>query len=270
MGDLDGRVVLISGGARGQGRSHAVRLAREGADIVVFDLADQLVSVPYPMSVPADLDQTVALVEDTGRRCLAIVADVRDTAAVQQVVEATMAQFGRIDIVLANAGVMTVSEITWEISDRQWDETLGVNLTGVFKTCRAAIPHMIAGGRGGSIVITASVAALRAYPNLTDYTASKHGVVGLMRNLALELGPHSIRVNTVHPTGVASPMTFNQFFGDWLAEHPELSAWMTANVLPTGAIKAADVSEAIAWLVSDRARWITGATLPVDAGFLLK
>jgi SDR family mycofactocin-dependent oxidoreductase len=270
MGELDGRVALISGGARGQGRSHAIRLAQDGADIVVFDLVDQLASVPYPMAVPADLDETVKLVEAEDRRCLGIVADVRDTAQVQHVVDSAMAEFGRIDIVLANAGVMTVSETTWDISDLQWEETVGVNLTGVFKLCRAAIPHLIAGGRGGSIVITSSVAGLRAYPHLTDYTAAKHGGVGLMRNLALELGPHHIRVNTVHPTGVASPMTFNDFFGQWLAERPELSSWMTQNVLPTGAIKPAEVSEAIAWLVSDKARWITGATVPVDAGFLLK
>lgn len=264
-------MAVISGGARGQGRSHAVRLAREGADIVVFDLVDQLATVPYPMAVPADLDETVKLVEAEDRRCLGIVADTRDTAQVHQVIDAAMAEFGRIDIVLANAGVMTVSQQSWwDISDQQWDETVGVNLTGVFKLCRAAIPHLIAGARGGSIVITSSVAGLRAYPYLTDYTAAKHGTVGLMRNLALELGPHNIRVNTIHPTGVASPMSFNDFFGGWLAERPETTAWMVANVMPTGAIAPAEVSEAIAWLVSDRARWVTGATLPVDAGFLLK
>ena len=268
--ELQGKVALITGGARGQGRSHAVRLAQEGADIVVCDVADQLATVPYPMAQRADLDETVKLVEDADRRCLSVVADVRDTAAVQTVVDQTMAEFGRIDIVLANAGIMTVCENSWDISDEQWEETIGVNLTGVFKICRAVIPHMIAGGRGGAIVITSSVAGLRSFPALTDYTASKHGVVGLMRNLARELGEHSIRVNTVHPTGVASPMAFNDFLGQWLESREELTRFMTENILPTGVVKPCDISDAISWLVSDRARWVTGTAIPIDAGFLLK
>ncbi|TQN42817.1 SDR family mycofactocin-dependent oxidoreductase [Blastococcus colisei] len=268
--ELEGKVAVITGGARGQGRAHALRLARDGADIVLCDLAAQLGSVPYPMAEPADLEETIQLVERTGRRCIGVIADVRDTAAMQNLTDRAMAEFGRIDVLLANAGIMTVTENVWEISDQQWDETVGVNLTGVFKACRAVIPHMIEGGRGGSIVITSSVAGLRSYPALTDYTAAKHGVVGLMRNLAHELGRHNIRVNTIHPTGVATPMAFNQFFGDWLSTREQLGRFMTENVLPVGAIEPADVAEVVSWLVSDRARWLTGAAIPVDAGFLLK
>jgi SDR family mycofactocin-dependent oxidoreductase len=267
---LDGKVAVITGGARGQGRAHALRLAREGADIVVCDVAAQLKSVPYPMAEPADLEETVRLVEQMGRRCIGVVADVRDTPAMQELADRAVNELGRIDILLANAGIMTVAENVWDISDQQWEETVGVNLTGAFKACRAVIPHMIEGGRGGSIVITSSVAGLRSYPKLTDYAAAKHGVVGLMRNLAHELGPHSIRVNTVHPTSVATPMSFNTFFGDWMSAHQELVPFMTENVLPGGALDAADVAEVISWLVSDQARWVTGATIPVDAGFLLK
>lgn len=268
--ELEGKIAVITGGARGQGRSHAVRLAREGADIVVCDLVDQLDSVPYPMAEPSDLDETVKLIEEIGRHCVAVHGDVRDTAAMKRLADRAMSEFGRIDILLANAGIMTVCDNTWELTDQQWDETVDVNLTGAFKVCRAVIPHMIEGGRGGSVVITSSVAGLRSYAAMTHYTVSKHGVVGLMRNLARELGAYGIRVNTVHPTGVATPMAFNEFFGEWLAPREELTKFMTENILPTGAIQASDVSDAVSWLVSDRAKWVTGATLPVDAGFLLK
>lgn len=267
---LDGKVAVITGGARGQGRAHALRLAREGADIVLCDIAAQLSSVPYPMAEPADLYETVRLVEAMDRQCIGVVADVRDTAAIQGLADRAVSELGRIDILLANAGIMTMADNVWDISDQQWDETVGVNLTGVFKACRAVIPHMIEAGRGGSIVLTSSVAGLRSYPALTDYVAAKHGVVGLMRNLAHELGRHSIRVNTIHPTGVATPMSFNKFFGDWMSTHQELVPFMTENVLPVGAIDPADVADVVSWLVSDQARWVTGATIPVDAGFLLK
>lgn len=268
--DLRDKVAVITGGARGQGRSHAVRLAELGADILVCDVAERLPSVEYPMSTPADLAETVALVEKLNRRCIGVVADVRDSASMQSVADRAMTEFGRIDILLANAGIMTVADNVWELTDQQWDETIGVNLTGAFKACRAVIPHLVAGGRGGSIVITSSVAGLRSYPTMAHYTASKHGVVGLMRNLAHELGPYGIRVNTIHPTGVRTPMGFNQFFGDFLASRDELAQFMGSNVMPTGAIEPGDVSDAVCWLVSDHARWVTGATIPVDAGFLLK
>jgi len=267
---LMGKVAVITGGARGQGRSHAVRLAAEGADIVVCDVVDQLPSVRYPMSRVQDLDETVKLVEQLGRRCIAMVADVRDTTAMRAVAERAMAEYRAIDIVLANAGIMTMSENTWELTDEQWDETLGVNLTGVFKICRAAIPHMIAGRRGGSIVITSSVAGLRSYPAMGHYTVSKHGVVGLMRNLARELAPHRIRVNTLHPTGVRTGMAFNSYLGEYLGVRPDLARFMNGNLMGVDAIEPSDVSEAVAWIVSERARWVTGATIPVDAGFLMR
>lgn len=267
--DLTDRVAVITGGARGQGRSHAVRLADKGADIVICDLASQLDSVHYPMARQDDLRETVELVERRGRRCVATVADVRDTAAMRHLADRAMREFGAIDILLANAGIMTVSDVTWEPTDEQWDETIGVNLTGVFKACRAVIPHMLAGGRGGSIVITSSVAGLRSYPAMGHYTASKHGVVGLMRNLARELAEHGIRVNTVHPTGVRTGMGFNRYFGDFLSTRPKLAKFMGGNLMGADAIESSDVSDAISWLVSDRARWVTGAAIPVDAGFLL-
>lgn len=270
MGKLDGQVVVITGGARGQGRSHAVRLAQEGADIVVCDIAGPLASVPYPLADVGDLDQTVKLVEEQDRRCIALKADVRDTTQMGAVADRAMSEFGRIDVLLANAGILSLSDTSWDLTDEQWDEMIGVNLTGAWKACRAVIPHMLAGGRGGSIVITSSIAGLKGVAGCTHYTAAKHGTVGLMRTLARELAPSYIRVNTIHPTGVDSPMSNNEFFGTWLAEHQELGDAMRGNMMPVDSLPMADVSAVIAWLVSDEAKWVTGATLPVDAGFLLK
>ncbi len=270
MGKLDGKVAVITGGARGQGRMHAVRLAEEGADIVICDLAAPIASVPYPLAEPSDLGETVKLVEERDRRCVDVVADVRDTTQMREVADAAMAQFGRIDILLANAGILSLSESTWELTDEQWDDMIDVNLTGVFKACRAVVPHMLAADNGGSIVITSSIAGLKGVAGCTHYTAAKHGIVGLMRTLARELAPRSIRVNTVHPTGVDSPMSNNEFFGTWLEEHQELGDAMRGNMMPVDSIPMEDVSAVIAWLVSDEAKWITGAALPVDAGFMLK
>ncbi len=270
MGNLDGKVVVITGGARGQGRSHAVRLAQQGADIVVCDLTQDIDTVPYPLAVPADLDETVRLVEKEGRRCIAVTADVRDTAAMKQVADRAMEEFGRIDVLLANAGILSLSDTTWELSDEQWDDMIDINLTGVFKACRAMVPHILAGERGGSVVITSSIAGLKGVAGCSHYTAAKHGIVGLMKVLARELAPHSIRVNTIHPTGVDSPMSNNDYFPAWLDEHKELGDAMRANLMPVDSLPMADVSAVIAWLVSDEAKWITGVSLPVDAGFLLK
>lgn len=270
MVSLDGRVAMITGGARGQGRNHALRLAEDGADIVVCDIARSLASVPYSLAGEEDLDETVRLVEQRDRRCLAIKADVRDSAAMEHLASRTMEEFGRIDIVVANAGILSLSETTWDITDEQWEEMIGVNLTGVWKTCRAMIPAMLTGRRGGAIVITSSIAGLKGIAGCTHYTAAKHGVVGLMRTLARELAPESIRVNTIHPTGVDSPMSNNDYFTTWLKEHPELADPMRANMMPVDALGLHDISSAVAWLVSDEARWVTGVALPIDAGFLLK
>jgi SDR family mycofactocin-dependent oxidoreductase len=270
MGKLDGKVAVITGGGRGQGRSHAVRLASEGADIVVCDITEQVGSVMFPTGRPGDLDETVAEVEKTGRRCVAIEADVRSTANMNRLADTAVNEFGRIDFLLANAGILSLSDTTWELTDEQWDDMIDINLTGVFKACRAVVPHIRAGGNGGSIIITSSIAGLKGVAGCTHYAAAKHGIVGLMRTLARELAPEGIRVNTLHPTGVDSPMSNNDYFPPWLDEHKELGDAMRGNLMPVDAMPEADVSAVVSFLCSDEAKWITGVTLPVDAGFLLK
>lgn len=208
MGRVEGRVALVTGAARGQGRSHAVRLAQEGAEIIAVDVCSSLDTVPYPGATSDDLAQTGRLVEDLDRRVLTRQADVRDTAGLEAVVDEAVAEFGHIDIVCANAGIASFGP-AWELTDEVWQEMIDVNLTGVWKTTRAVIPRMLAQGTGGSIIITSSTAGLVAFGNLAHYTAAKHGVVGLMKVLAVELAQHHIRVNTVHPTTVDTPMIDN-------------------------------------------------------------
>jgi SDR family mycofactocin-dependent oxidoreductase len=222
-------------------------------------------TVPYPMATPEDLAENVKLVEDLDRRIVAREADVRDTAAVQAVVEEGVREFGRLDVVCANAGIVTFAENAWSLTDEQWDEMLAVNLTGVWKTVRAAVPAMIDAGNGGCIVLTSSTAGVKGMAGIGHYVSAKHGVVGLMRTLAVELAQHSIRVNTVHPTGVNTPMIANPEFMTLAQEQPE---WMEAmrNSLPVPMIEAEDVSNAILYLCSDAGRYITGVAMPVDAG----
>jgi SDR family mycofactocin-dependent oxidoreductase len=272
MGMLDGKVAFISGGARGQGRSHAVRMAQEGADIVMFDICEQFDTVAYPGATEDDLAETVELVEKLDRRIVARKADVRDQAAVQEIFDEGFAELGRIDIVLANAGIMPI--IGDQGRSRQaWHDAVDVMLSGVFHTCEAAIPTMIGQGRGGSIVITSSTAGLKGPVRTMDvksdgllgYIAAKHGVVGLMRAYANALGPYSIRCNTVHPTGVNTPMVVNEPFMALAAEQPALMEAMR-NVLPVPMIQAEDVSNAILYLCSEAGRYITGVSMPVDAG----
>lgn len=272
MGLLDGKVAFISGGARGQGRSHAVRLAAEGADIITFDVCEQFESCAYAMSSEADLAETVKLVEGLDRRIVARKADVRDRDAVSAVFEEGVAELGRIDIVLANAGVMPV--LGEKARQRQaWHDAVDVMLSGVFNTCEAAIPRLIEQGAGGSIVITSSTAGLKgAMPTmeaksdgLLGYIAAKHGVVGLMRAYANALGAHGIRCNTVHPTGVNTPMVANAEFAEFAAEVPSFVASMQ-NSLPVPMIEAEDVTNAILYLVTDAGRFVTGVAMPVDAG----
>jgi SDR family mycofactocin-dependent oxidoreductase len=270
MGKLDGKVAVITGGGRGQGRAHAVRLAREGADIVICDITKQVGTVPFPTGQPGDMEETVALVEKEGRRCVAVEADVRSTGDMQRLADTAMKEFGRIDFLLANAGILSLSDNTWELTDEQWDDMIAINLTGVFKSCRAVIPHMRERGEGGAIIITSSIAGLRGVAGCTHYTAAKHGIVGLMRTLARELAPEMIRVNTIHPTGVDSPMSNNDFFPKWLDEHEELGNAMRFNLMPVDAMPMSDVSGVVAFLCSDEAKWITGSTVQIDAGFLLK
>src|SRR6266436_1303140 len=208
MGRVEGKVAFITGAARGQGRSHAIRLAQEGADIIAVDLAAQVASVPYPMATPEDLDQTVKEVEALDRRIVASQADVRDYGAVKAALDDGVAQLGRLDIVSANAGIFSLGRAD-ELPEQTWQDMIDTNLTGVWHAAKAAIPHIRAGGRGGSIILTSSTAGLKGLQNLAHYTSAKHGVVGLMRTLALELAPDFIRVNSVHPTTVNTQMVQN-------------------------------------------------------------
>ena len=267
-GRLEGKVALISGAARGQGRSHAVRLAQEGADIIAFDVCQQLPTVGYKMATPEDLKETAKQVEDLDRRIIAREADVRDGAAVRALVEEGVSELGRLDIVSANAGIATFSENAWSMEEDVWEETIAVNLTGVWKTLKAAIPAMIDAGNGGSIVITSSTAGIKGMAGIAHYDSSKHGVVGLMRTLAIELAQHSIRVNTVHPTGVNTPMVVNDYMAQFLVD--DFTAANMTNLLPVELVEAVDISNAVLWLASDEARYVTGTCLPVDAGFLQK
>jgi SDR family mycofactocin-dependent oxidoreductase len=272
MGVLDGKVAFISGGARGQGRSHAVRLAEEGADIITFDICEQLDTLAYPPSSEEDLADTVKQVEALDRRIIAKKADVRDQDAVQAVLDEGLAQLGRVDIVLANAGIMPI--IGAKGQQRQaWHDAIDTMLTGVLHTCEAAIPRLIEQGEGGAIVITSSTGGLRGTirvlglknDGFLGYIAAKHGVIGLMRAYANCLGPYSIRCNTIHPTGVRTGMTANPQFATLAAEHPSLGESLH-NALPVDRIKPVDISNAIVYLCSEAGRYVTGVTMPVDAG----
>jgi SDR family mycofactocin-dependent oxidoreductase len=269
-GKLEGKVAFITGAARGQGRSHAIRLAQEGANIIAVDICSQIDTVPYPMSTPDDLAETVKEVEALDRRIVANQADVRDEAGLAAAFEAGVAELGPVDIVLANAGIAPMS--LHETHDA-WQDVINVNLTGVFNTVETAIPSMIERGQGGAIVLTSSTAGINGIGGPTrgglGYTAAKHGVVGLMRSYANNLAPHRIRVNSVHPTGVNTPMVVNEAMQEFLAQDPSLSNAM-ANALPVDMVEPVDISNAILWLVSDEARYVTGVTLPVDAGFTNK
>lgn len=275
MGRLEGKVALITGGARGQGRSHALTFAREGAEIVVCDVADDLPTAPYPLASAEDLADTARMVEDLGRRCLAVKADVRDGEAMRGVVERAISEFGRVDVLVANAGIESFGS-AWELTDEQWDEMISVNLTGVWKSCRAVIPHMIE-RRSGVVLMTSSIAGLKGLANQAHYCAAKHGVVGLMRSLAIELAPHGIRVNTVHPSSVDTPIIKNQaMYTLFSGGNPDATleevtpAFRELNLLDVPWMEPQDVSNAMLWLASDEARYVTGVTLPVDAGLMAK
>jgi SDR family mycofactocin-dependent oxidoreductase len=269
-GKLEGKVAFITGAARGQGRSHAIRLAQEGASIIAVDICAQIDTVPYPMATPEDLARTVKEVEALDRRIVARRADVRDEAGLRAAFDAGVTELGPVDIVLANAGIAPMAR---HETHGAWQDVIDVNLTGVFNTVETAIPSMIERGQGGAIVLTSSTAGINGIGGPSrgglGYTAAKHGVVGLMRSYANNLAPHRIRVNTVHPTGVSTPMVVNEAMQEFLAADPSLGNAM-ANALPVDMVEAVDISNAIAWLVSDDARYVTGVTLPVDAGFTNK
>ncbi|HVM65833.1 MAG TPA: mycofactocin-coupled SDR family oxidoreductase [Acidimicrobiales bacterium] len=268
MGKLDGRVAFITGAARGQGRSHAVRLAEEGADIIGVDICAQIASVKYPMATPEDLDETAALVEKQGRRMVARRADVRDLGALRAAFEEGVAELGPCQIVVANAGVHPAGTFGDE-APQAWKDAVDVILTGTWNTIQVALPQMLDAGRGGSIVIISSSNGLKGHTDGSGgwdgYTAAKHGLVGLMRAYAWKYGRNNIRVNSIHPSGVPTGMTQNQMFGDYVAAHPE-DIPRLSNAMPVEWIDPGDISNAIAWLVSDDARYVSGVTLSVDAG----
>ena len=270
MGKLDGKVAFITGAARGQGRSHAVRLAEEGADIIAIDICRQIDSVPYPLATDADLAETAQEVEQLDRRIHIAQADVRDRDGLQAALDAGIAELGPVDIVLANAGIAPMS---LEPKDAEWEDVIAVNLTGVYHTVLAAYPAMVQRGAGGSIVLTSSTAGLSGIggntPGGLGYTAAKHGIVGLMRAWANYLAPHSIRVNSVHPTGVRTPMVFNDALRSFMEANPSMDP-AAMNALPVDIVEPRDISNAIAWLVSEDARYVTGVPLPVDAGYTVK
>jgi (+)-trans-carveol dehydrogenase len=275
MGRVEGKVAFVTGAARGQGRSHAIRLAEEGADIIAVDITGQIDSVPYAMATPDDLAQTVKEVEALDRRIIATKADVRDYGALKAAVDEGVAQLGRLDIVAANAGIVSYG-VAEDLDEQVWQDMLDVNLTGVWHTAKATVPHLRAGG-GGSIILTSSAAGLKGYPGLAHYVSAKHGVVGLMRTLANELAPDMIRVNSVHPTSVNTEMIHNKATYELFApdlENPTkeqlAERFQAMNALPIPWVEARDISNAVLFLASDEARYITGVTLPVDAGSLAK
>ena len=270
-GPLQGRVAFITGAARGQGRAHAVRLAADGADVIAVDLCEQIASVRYPLATSDDLAATVKLIEDTGARIAARQGDVRDRASLSSALQAGLDEFGRLDIVVANAGIAPMQS-----GDDGWRDVIDVNLTGVYNTIKVAIPTMVKQGTGGSIVLISSAAGLAGVGSpdagSIGYAAAKHGVVGLMRVYANLLARQNIRVNSIHPSGVDTPMINNEFTRQWLADlvaqsdsPPDMG-----NAMPVEVLQADDIANAVAWLVSDQARYITGVTLPVDAGYLNK
>jgi len=276
-GRVAGKVAFISGAARGQGRAHALRLAAEGADIIAFDACGPVSSQGAPPASKDDLVETVRGVEALDRRIVAGVADARDFDAVTGVLAEGLDQFGRVDIVAANAGIQGIASSTAEASEQDWRAVLDTNLTGVWNTARAAVPHLVARGEGGVILLTSSSLALKAVGNFGAYTAAKHGVVGLMRTLAVELAPHHIRVNSIHPTTVRTPLLLNEnnwrIFRPDLA-HPELAdvidLYRGLNLLPVPWVEPEDVANALLFLASDEARYVTGVAFPVDAGMSVK
>jgi SDR family mycofactocin-dependent oxidoreductase len=274
MGMLDGKTALITGASRGQGRAHATTCAREGADVIIFDIADQIDSVPYPMSSQADIDETVRLVEEYDRRALAIKGDVRDQAQIDDAVQQGIAEFGKIDILIANAGIWSLAPF-WELTDSAWGDMLDVNLTGVWRSAKAIAPHMIE-RQTGSIVMTSSINGLEPGVNYAHYISAKYGVVGLMKSVALELAPHGIRCNSVNPGAILTGMTNNQGAWDMFAGHAGgTEEEMLHNGYGFHALKGHGfmspqvIADGALFLNSDLASAVTGVALPVDAGHLL-
>ncbi len=276
-GRVEGKVAFITGAARGQGRAHAVRMAQEGADIIAVDICKQIDSVLIPLSSPEDLAETADMVKNAGGRIHTAEVDVRDYDALKAAVDAGVEEFGKLDIIVANAGIGNGGQTLDKTGEPDWDDMIGVNLSGVWKTVKAGVPHILAGGNGGSIILTSSVGGLKAYPHTGHYVAAKHGVVGLMRTFAVELGAQNIRVNSVHPTNVNTPLFMNEptmklFRPDLENPGPEdmKVVGQLMHTLPIGWVEPVDIANAVLFLASDEARFITGVTLPVDGGSCLK
>jgi SDR family mycofactocin-dependent oxidoreductase len=268
------KVALVTGAARGQGRSHAITLAQQGADIVAVDICGPVGTAQYGMATPDDLRTTAKEVEALDRRVLAVECDVRSSDGLRSIVAQATAEIGPIDVVVANAGIWALAPF-WELTDEQWDEMLGINLTGIFRTLRAVVPGMME-RRRGSIVITSSVNGLEAGAGFAHYTAAKHGAIGLMRNVALELGPYNIRCNAVLPGIVDSAMNDWQGVYDMMAGHPggtpedrRVSAYGWSALAGRGLLATKAISQAVSWLASDEASEVTGVALPVDGGHLI-
>ncbi|MFH5821862.1 mycofactocin-coupled SDR family oxidoreductase [Georgenia sp. AZ-5] len=277
-GRMEGKVAFITGAARGQGRNHALRLAKEGADIIAVDICEDIDTVTpfYSLATREELEETARMVEALDRRIVARKADVRDVDALQAVFDEGLAELGRIDTVVANAGIATYGR-AWELSNEQWKDMIDVNLTGVHHTAKVAIPALIEAGNGGSIMFTSSIGGLKGIQHVGHYVAAKHGIVGLMRTLANELGPYRIRVNTIHPTNVdtimiQNPGTYAMFSpGDpEPSQEKAMPGFMSLNTLPVPWVTADDISNAVLFLASDASRYVTGVTLPVDAGAFVK
>ena len=277
MGRMDGKVAFVTGAARGQGRSHAVRLAREGADIIAVDICRGFDASPADGATPEDLDVTAGMVKDAGGRIITAEVDVRDFEGLRAAVDNGVEQMGRLDVIVANAGIGTTAGKLHKTDEALWQEMIDVNLSGVWKSVKAGVPHLLSGGRGGSIVLTSSVAGAKAYSHMGHYVAAKHGVIGLMRSFAVELGQHMIRVNAVLPTHVNTPLLMNDT--TYRAFRPELEnpgpddlapVCQSFHVLPIPWVTPEDITNAVLFLASDEARYITGVALPVDAGSCLK
>lgn len=268
MGQLEGRVAFITGAARGQGRAHAVRLASEGAAIIGIDVCAEI-QKGYPPATEEDLAETKRLVESAGGRMVAVRADVRHFDEVDQSVKEGLAEFGRLDIVVANAGIFSFGWL-WEITETQWQDMIDVNLTGVFHTIKATIPTLIEQEQGGSVIIVSSVAGLRGPPFVGHYAAAKHGAVGLCRSLANEVGMHRIRVNSIHPAAVDTPLTSDPGLFDLILQNAETLAPIFMNALPYTTMQPDDISNMILYLASDASKYMTGAQIPIDMGTLLR
>ena len=268
MGQLEGKVAFVTGAARGQGRSHAMALAEEGADIVGLDICRQIDTVAYPMATREDLDETVALIEKTGRRMIGVEGDIRNRDDIQRALDLTLAEFGRLDIVLANAGILAFGLKPYDQSEQAFRDSLDVMLTGTWNTLQLVAPILVDQGRGGSIVITCSSVTRQSITTNYDggfdgYHAAKYAQVGLMTGYAGKLAEHNIRINTFHPSGVATPMIMNDGFSQWIEENPDYGV---ANALPVDWMQPAEASDVILFLVGETGRYVTGQEIFVDAG----